>query len=1024
MVGLLLLSSLVWTLNLNVGAPTLYSGPKESYFGFALDFYRDNSGSMSVVVGAPRANTSQPNVPEAGYVYLCPWAPNGSSCSPIGFDSTGDQEDKIGTITVKTFKTKQWFGASVNTWKDNIMACAPLQHWNAFDDKEDAMKTPVGSCFVASTGQQHIVEYSPCRQIKMRPVYKATYYQNDNRYCEIGFSAAISNSGRLLLGAPGGYYFGGLIYSVNLSAVQQSFPSTRTLLWPVKEALAIPDYTGEDYDDAYRGYSVAFGEFNEDPKSPEYVVGIPNKRQTQGAVEIFSENFRVLWTLSSEQVASYFGHTVAVADVNGDGKDDVLVGAPLFLERRSDHKFYEVGRVYLYLQQKTHRRFSTPQQKLTGTDVFGRFGMAISSLGDVDQDGYTDIAIGAPYAGQNGRGRVYIYCGHNEGLSASPNQILESPFGHVGFGFAIRGDTDIDANGYPDVLVGAYGASKVAVYRAQPVVKVKAQLVMPDALNPEEKTCMVSREQVSCFPIQMCVDVSGGKIPQKIVLDAELQLDCMKQKFGRRVFLQPNWQPSWTFSLSEKHPEACQNVTAYLQNEADFKDKLSPIVVSLNFSLASTATAAAAGELQPVLYGQTMLQKQTRIILDCGEDNVCIPDLQISAHTNEAFLLIGAENVVLIQVTAMNKGEGAYEAELVVELPRGAYFQRANSAAQKLICNSRKENETRLVACEVGNPMKSGTEIKVGVELGVSHLEEAGDAITFTLQLRSKNSHNSNSNITWLQVPINANATMKVLGNSAPAVIVLPPILKDYNNGSMKGNDHGPKVEHIYQLQNEGPSTISGAELLIGFPRYLGGDLLLYIARITTEGNITCSSPNLTNPLKEPTTAPSYNATARPWRWRERRDVTSEAEPSTLQEPTVLNCSSQDCVDIHCQVGSLEKSHGVTVSIHAVLWLQTFQERPLEQFRIQSQTWFRVLGMPYHVQPETLPAGTSLASTLVERVNPDAERHIPVWWIIGAVLSGLLLLATLIIIFWKIGFFKRMRPPTEEEEELTNDPRT
>lgn len=49
---------------------------------------------------------------------------------------------------------------------------------------------------------------------------------------------------------------------------------------------------------------------------------------------------------------------------------------------------------------------------------------------------------------------------------------------------------------------------------------------------------------------------------------------------------------------------------------------------------------------------------------------------------NEAFLLIGAENVVLIQITATNAGEGAYETELVVELPFGAYFQRANSSTQ------------------------------------------------------------------------------------------------------------------------------------------------------------------------------------------------------------------------------------------------------------------------------------------------------------------------------------------------------
>ncbi|KAJ6660498.1 hypothetical protein lerEdw1_017495 [Lerista edwardsae] len=980
---LLLLSSSVWTFNLHASAPTVYYGPNGSYFGFALDFYQDSNGSMNVVVGAPRANTSQPGIIEGGSVYLCPWAPSGSSCTPIEFDAKGDQTEQYGRITVKTFKSKQWFGASVNTWKDNIMACAPLQHWNAFENNNEATQTPVGSCFVA-TGLKNIVEYAPCRQVQMHSFYRSVRYSeyhmpltvlNDNRYCEAGFSFVISDSGRLLLGAPGGYYFGGLIASVDLSAVQMNFPSAHNLLRTVTQEKVTRDHTDWTYNDAYRGYSVALGEFNEDPELPEYVVGVPNKSLTRGVVEILSlkQVFRVLWTISSEQVASYFGHTVAVADVNGDGKDDILVGAPLFMEHRSDRKQYEVGRVYLYLQRKVSHPYSTPWQTLTGTDVYGRFGMAIAPLGDVDQDGYTDIAVGAPYAGQDGGGRVYIYRGHQEGLSASPSQFLESPFFESsGFGFAIRGASDIDTNGYPDVLVGAFGASKIAVYRAQPVVTVRAQLVMPDALNPEEKTCMVSGTKVSCFTIQLCVGVSGKSIPQTIGLDAELQLDRMKQKFGRRVFIQQSGQPSKRIPLqvSRKHPPNCQAILAYLRDEADFKDKLSPIVVSLNFSLAAPSTS---GELQPVLYGQTMIQEQTRIILDCGEDNVCIPNLNLTAHMKGGSLLIGAENVILIQAVAANAGEGAYEAELVVKLPHGAYFQRANSSGQNLMCNSRKETEAHLVACEVGNPMKSNTEIIVDVELGVSQLEEANDTIDFTLQLRSKNSKNPNSNVERVQVPVKADSKMTLLGNSVPAVLVVPPVLEDYNNESKKVDDYGPKVEHIYQLQNDGPSSVSGAELVVDFPSHFREGFLLYITRVSTEGNITCSPSNETNPLK--------------------------------------NCSSQVCAAIRCQVGSLEREQRVTVTIHAVLWLQSFRERPLEPFLIQSQAQFSALGMPYHIQPESLPSGSSLAKTLVEWVNPNAEKKIPVWWIAVAVLAGLLLFAILIIIFWKLGFFKRTRPP-------------
>lgn len=66
--------------------------------------------------------------------------------------------------------------------------------------------------------------------------------------------------------------------------------------------------------------------------------------------------------------------------------DDVLVGAPLYMEREMESKPREVGRVYLYLQTAP-LAFIGPVA-LTGTHIFGRFGTAIAPLGDINQDGY------------------------------------------------------------------------------------------------------------------------------------------------------------------------------------------------------------------------------------------------------------------------------------------------------------------------------------------------------------------------------------------------------------------------------------------------------------------------------------------------------------------------------------------------------------------------------------------------------------------------------------------------------------
>ena len=80
-------------------------------------------------------------------------------------------------------------------------------------------------------------------------------------------------------------------------------------------------------------------------------------------------------------------HVCAVLSLSGPCRmDDILIGAPLFMEREFESSPREVGQVYLYLQESA-LVFRDPQV-LAGTEVFGRFGSAVAHLGDLNQDGY------------------------------------------------------------------------------------------------------------------------------------------------------------------------------------------------------------------------------------------------------------------------------------------------------------------------------------------------------------------------------------------------------------------------------------------------------------------------------------------------------------------------------------------------------------------------------------------------------------------------------------------------------------
>ncbi|XP_063315385.1 integrin alpha-IIb-like [Pelobates fuscus] len=1048
---LLLLVLTTQALNLDEWKPRIFRGPSGSYFGFSLDFFQTAEKEMNLAVGAPKMQTLQPHIIRGGGVFMCPWDSKTRNCTMIEFDQTGDSINKYGDITVGVFKSDQFFGATVRTWKDSIVACAPLQHWNVSRHSDQSGLTPTGACYLSSN-LQNFLEFAPCREMTTA---------SNKRFCEIGFSAEIHKDGTLLAGGPGGYGFSGLYTTMNLSIIPNLQPS---------QYLLRNDFNQQTYpysgmaSNAYKGFSVAFGEFDGNNK-PDLVIGAPTFNY-MGTVEIFVEglpmpahlyrgdgdensilrnSWRVVYTFRGDQIAAYYGHTVAVTDINKDGKDDVLIGAPLYQESRSAGKLQEVGRVYVYLQKKSSK-LAFEVKILSGSRVYEQFGASIAPLGDLDQDGFQDIAVGAPFGGKSGGGCVYIYRGEDSGLSSKPSQVLESPLTPPSrFGFSLRGGTDIDDNGYPDLLVGAFEADAVYVYRSRPVVVVQTTLhFSPDALNPEDKFCNTKTGSVSCFILHVCVKVSGHNLPKTLNFLADLQLDRQKNLFSRRTLFLDTSNPTKnvTIQLQSNLGTVCKNFTVYLRGESEFRDKLSPIIVSVNLSLPNEYSADA---LQPVLHGTTFLQNQTHILLDCGEDNICIPNLHLYASWPPEALVIGTDNLVNVQFSASNSLEGAYEAELLVRLPAGAHyaqvFQVLDPGEEKVVCTPKKDNETELVVCELGNPMKNTTTIHAELQLAFSNLENYGSNITFPMQIKSRNSQNSSSSIVWVQLDVIVKASLELRGSSYPPEIILPLPKWEFNEEVEKKRpqDYGEEVKHVYELHNTGPGTVH-AHLVVQIPERYEGDFFLYPLDIEVDDKMTCFNQSKLNPLELDfsvvTEAPKNYSMIGDQRLYKRDTDIIDAEDSTEEEEEIialtedgkkkirtihLNCSGVTCWEVQCLIDNLEQGQRATLTLHSILWIPSFMKRPQQPFTLLSQGSFQVTGVPYIVQPTTLLANDTTAQTSVLWISPDGQKEVPLWWVIVGVLAGLLILALFVFVMWKLGFFRRMRPPTDDQDELTND---
>ncbi len=162
------------------------------------------------------------------------------------------------------------------------------------------------------------------------------------------------------------------------------------------------------------------------------------------------------FTFECNQASAQCGHAVAGAgDVNGDGFADVIVGAPYYDGGQTDE-----GRAHVFHGSATGLA-ATAAWTVESNQATARYGWSVASAGDVNRDGFSDVAVAAPYYdnGQTDEGRAFVYHGSASGLAttanwtAEGNQVEVSPA--PAFGYAVAGAGDVNGDGYADLLVGA-----------------------------------------------------------------------------------------------------------------------------------------------------------------------------------------------------------------------------------------------------------------------------------------------------------------------------------------------------------------------------------------------------------------------------------------------------------------------------------------------------------------------------------------------------------------------------------------
>lgn len=156
--------------------------------------------------------------------------------------------------------------------------------------------------------------------------------------------------------------------------------------------------------------------------------------------------------IASTQKGSYFGSSLASAgDINGDGYDDILIGA-----KNYNNLYSSEGAAFVYYGSPSGLS-PTPAWSFYGGQKSAQLGASVSAAGDINRDGYADVVVGAPWYKDtyDREGAAFIFFGSESGLSTAPDVIFTGGKTNAQFGYSVAGAGDTNCGSYAGLIVGA-----------------------------------------------------------------------------------------------------------------------------------------------------------------------------------------------------------------------------------------------------------------------------------------------------------------------------------------------------------------------------------------------------------------------------------------------------------------------------------------------------------------------------------------------------------------------------------------
>ncbi|XP_042205632.1 integrin alpha-8-like [Homarus americanus] len=1042
----------------------ILSGPEKTHFGYNVALWSTKIGQKRLVIGAPlgKNSTAGNQTWPLGNIHVC--EPLSDQCDPdprlpnLLSDDTSTRAIDFGSII-----RKQGIGFGETLYTANqpsskLVACAPRY----VKIMEHVYLQARGICYVLDDvfASPEIIYPFPndCFKVRGRCNLNTGVYTGRSM---TGFSASILQGEEAVIsGAPFAFSGSGLLIKTI-----ENRPTVRNF------------HTDPTY---LIGWATVTGRFN----GVTEMIATSSSLDVYGIITFYYQSmFQVPRKLQGKDVGVQFGYSLGVGDIDGDGTDDLLVGAPL---AKGIEGAPDCGRVYIYYSPVNQYPPWASPLVLAGREPWGRFGQAVTSPGDLNQDGYDEVVVGSPF---DGGGVVYVFNGAAQGLIAIPAQeIRASEFspGIRGFGFSLDGGVDMDDNGYPDLIIGSPESDNAVFLRSSPVVSLEGFVMFdPSIVVLGKRSCTVITDDVVCFNLEFDLKYSSKTKFEYLQIHLVIKLDPVHDRLAFIANQQTTLNVTREIE-SVDQPPVKWTIPVYVKTGRPRLD--APIEVDATASLKShlvrLGTQSSKLEVPTILDQLNPVDLRAEARLTCADPTTCFSKPDLLLQTTAPTQLVIGDGALAVEVQLVVREDAAFAVKLFLVTPTHLVFVRVSGEDTIPACvkeppQTLTSHELSALTCRFTSDLYKNKKVFMTFHFEynpetllnqwvTNDLDEINLQLSVTSDSVDLNEEDNNVN---LIIPVFTHVHLQLSVMSDPDIVegklnetASQEMLN--RNELLSPRQLGPAFTQRFSVLNHGPSPVFGLQMLVEVPVELtdGQPVWYLVEEPRTSGPVYCSSPPL-NPrdynfteqdtndilngdtiddqILDPTNT-TPQATQEPPRRLRRREADDEGvlmnpidddnvtlrtdddnDMKTKSEivPLTIDCQQVPCQLITCNVSSLKAGSSVSLSVSGYAVIAT-----LKKMRNRS------LGLESRMKAEVTYLYSQLTGNLVNVTDsthviiitpPEVAPVTILWWHwLLIVLVSCIIIVTLMVIMKRLGFFKRKRAPKKDSEMLMkNDQR-